>query len=75
MAINYRKIKSQIRCEKHGERTKYFFDVTPAQKADDVIPIAAWNKKQLLDAVAYFTNNDVDWDGNKFETFSKHFKL
>lgn len=75
MAINYRKIKSQIRCEKHGKRTKFFFDPTPVQLFDDVIPITAWSKKKLLDAIAFFTNNDVDWKGNKIETFSKHFKL
>lgn len=75
MAINYRKIKSQIRCRKHGKRTRYFFDVTPEQAADDVTPIAAWSKKQLLDAIAYFTIHDVDWRGNRVHSFSKHFKL
>lgn len=72
-AINYRKIKSQIRCERQGKRTQYFFSVTPEQEADDVMPIAAWSKKQLLDIIVYFTNHDVDWRGNRASTFSKHF--
>lgn len=75
MSINYRKIKSQIRCEKHGNRTRYFFDVTQEQRNDEVMPIAAWNKKQLLETIAYFTNHDVDWKGDKIESFSKHFKI
>lgn len=75
MAINYRKIRAQIRSEKHGKRTQYFFDVTPEQKADDVTPIATWSKKQLLDVIACFTYNDEDWQGNRIHTFSKHFKL
>ena len=71
MAINYRKIKSQIMPhtdERHG--SGHLFQATKEQEADDVCSVfvaGRASKRRLIDCVASLSNTDA--------YFAKHFKL
>lgn len=71
MAINFRKIKSQIKPhidKRHG--LGYLFQATEAKESDDVISLFTYgraSKRYLIDIVAHLANTDA--------AFIKHFKF
>ena len=74
MAINYRKIKSQIkRLAPEAKHDGYIFIATDEQKNDFIVSMVTYNirrgnaRRRLIEAVASLANTDID--------YAKHFKL